>query len=87
MTLFFLLLIAILIYYFFIYKSENVFKIRLNGTRRCPNCHNAVKDDFNVCPICKETLKRKCLKCGEKIESSWKYCPYCEEPADGSGGK
>ncbi|MCX8131839.1 MAG: zinc ribbon domain-containing protein [Clostridia bacterium] len=87
MTLFFLLMIAVTIYYFFITKGENIFKATSDTTKRCSNCHNPVKEDFNVCPICKETLKKKCEKCGEKVETSWKYCPYCEEPTDGSGGR
>jgi len=37
-----------------------------------------VEPDFNVCPVCKETLKKKCNNCGESVDVTWKYCPYCE---------
>lgn len=87
MTLLFLIIIALLIYYFFIYKGDGLSKFGANRGKRCPNCHNPVEESFNVCPICKETLKRKCSNCGEKLDVSWKFCPYCEKPAGGSGEK
>ncbi|WP_408626307.1 zinc ribbon domain-containing protein [Anaerosolibacter carboniphilus] len=49
---------------------------------RCPNCNSIVEKDFNVCPICKETLKKYCTNCGEKIDVHWRFCPYCEKPID-----
>lgn len=77
MTLFLLIIAAMVIYYFFIYKyrSKNGFFIKYK--KRCPNCKNAVEESFNVCPICKETLKKKCETCGEIVYAEWKYCPYC----------
>jgi len=84
MTLFLLILATIAIYYFFIYK-ENGKQILLKTGKRCPNCKNIVKDSFNVCPICKETLKRKCGNCGERIDIDWKFCPYCENKIDKGG--
>lgn len=80
MTLFFLILIAVVIYYGLIYRDnyKNVFNAEEN--KKCPNCGNSVEKDFNVCPICKETLKKKCFNCGHRVDISWKYCPYCEVP-------
>ncbi|MFZ5987801.1 MAG: zinc ribbon domain-containing protein [Bacillota bacterium] len=80
MTLFFFIIVAIGIYYFLIYKDRSKSRIFVNKEKRCPNCKNIVKESFNVCPICKETLKRKCDSCSERINVEWKYCPYCEEP-------
>ncbi len=70
MTLLILILIAILIYYKTI--------LSIDSNKKCPNCQNSVEPDFNVCPVCKETLKRKCNNCGESVDVTWKYCPYCE---------
>lgn len=78
MTLFLLIVIAIAIYYVFIYKQTytNIFA---NGeSKKCPNCGNGVEKNFNVCPICKETLKKKCSNCENMVEVNWKYCPFCE---------
>lgn len=74
MTLFLLILIAGLIYYFSIYKRL----FQNKQAKKCPNCNNHVETRFNVCPICKETLKKKCYSCGEMVDITWKYCPYCE---------
>lgn len=85
MTLFILIIVAFLIYYFFIYKTDGFSILGFNKGKKCPNCHNPVEENFNVCPVCKETLKRKCTNCGERLDALWKYCPYCEKPAGGSG--
>ena len=47
--------------------------------KKCPNCSNPVEIEFNVCPVCKETLRKKCHCCGSMVDITWKYCPYCEE--------
>ena len=78
MTLFLFIIIAGTVYYFIIYKVDYKKTIQSNEDKRCPNCKNSVEKSFNICPICKETLKRKCPNCGEMVEVSWKYCPYCE---------
>ena len=78
MTLFFLIIVAGLIYYFIIYKMEYKSLFQSKQSKKCPNCSNYVEKNFNVCPICKETLKKKCLSCSEMVDISWKYCPYCE---------
>lgn len=87
MTLFLFILAAIVIYYFFIYKDSSKYRFFMNKEKRCPNCKNVVEENFNVCPICKETLKKKCENCGERINAEWKYCPYCENPVGKSEAK
>ncbi|AOT69184.1 zinc ribbon domain-containing protein [Geosporobacter ferrireducens] len=79
MTLLFLIVISILIYYVFIYRDNNMDFFSIKKVKRCPNCGNTVEKTFNVCPICKETLKKSCVNCGEKVDVFWKYCPYCEK--------
>ncbi|MGJ7920277.1 zinc ribbon domain-containing protein [Neobacillus sp. LXY-4] len=79
MTLLFLIIIAALIYYIFIQKQANNTVFSGANDKKCPNCSNPVKADFNVCPVCKETLRKKCHSCGNLVDVTWKYCPYCEE--------
>lgn len=89
MTLLVLIIIAVSIYYFCIYK-ENYDTIFYRETeKKCPNCNNPVNADFNVCPVCKETLRKKCSGCGSMVDKHWKYCPYCEKKVrdDGPDGK
>lgn len=78
MTLLFLIIIALLIYYFYIYKRDGFGKSGLKSGKKCPNCHTPVEESYNVCPTCKETLLKKCPGCGEKIDALWMFCPYCE---------
>lgn len=78
LTLLIFIIIAIGIYYFFIYKDSYSSVFNLARVKKCPNCGNSVENNFNVCPICKETLKKKCINCGEIVEIGWKFCPYCE---------
>lgn len=80
MTLFLLVLIAGAIYYFVIYKDSVNNQFFSIDKKRCPNCKNPVEESFNVCPVCKETLKRKCGNCGERLDVSWAFCPFCENP-------
>lgn len=86
MTLILLIIAAILIYYFLLYKPSGSGMFGFTPKKVCPNCHNPIEDSYNVCPICKETLKRKCPNCNERIDVKWKYCPYCEKPVDNNGG-
>lgn len=78
MTLLLLIIIAAAVYYVFIYRQD--YKSIFYGAagKRCPNCSNPVEASFNVCPVCKETLKKKCKNCGNSVETTWKFCPYCE---------
>ncbi|KXG73940.1 zinc ribbon domain-containing protein [Thermotalea metallivorans] len=87
MTLLLLILMAFLIYYLFIYKANHVDLLEVNKINKCPSCGNRVEKNFNVCPICKETLKKFCTNCGEKIDIHWNYCPYCEKYIDKGVGK
>lgn len=79
MTLFLFIVIAGTVYYLIIYKVDYKKAFHSNEEKNCPNCGNHVEKNFNICPICKETLKRKCSSCGELVEVAWKYCPYCEK--------
>lgn len=83
MTLFILLIVAIIIYYFFLY-NEGINKKQKDKIEKCPNCNSKVEEYFNICPVCKETLKRKCNNCGERLEVFWNFCPYCENPTEKS---
>jgi RNA polymerase subunit RPABC4/transcription elongation factor Spt4 len=78
MTLLFLIAITIIVYYIFIYKEayKNIFNNKYY--KKCPNCSNPIEASYNVCPVCKETLKMKCDGCGNMVDKNWKYCPYCE---------
>lgn len=77
MTLLVLVLIAFLVYYLLIYKKGYRLN-NLNAKSKCPNCNSSIEKEFNVCPICKESLKISCKNCGEINEAHWNYCPYCE---------
>ena len=87
MTLFLLILVAIVIYYLFIYKDRIKYSFFTRNEKRCPNCKNVVEESFNVCPVCKETLQKKCASCGEKVNAAWRYCPYCENAIGKSEAK
>lgn len=87
MTLLLIVLVAITIYYIFLYKDTGRFNNSLHDVKRCPNCKNRVEYGFNVCPVCRETLKKACTFCGEMTDISWKYCPYCEKPLTKSESK
>lgn len=82
MWLFLLIIAAVIIYYFVIYKDNGSKGFLVGGQKKCPNCRNPIEEEFNVCPVCKETLKRKCGNCGERLDVSWQYCPFCENPTD-----
>ena len=77
MTLLILVLIAFFIYYLSIYRNHFGIK-NINAQFKCPSCGSKIEKEFNVCPICKESLKKPCHNCGEIIEVHWNYCPYCE---------
>ena len=78
LTLFLLVVIALIIYALFVYQGDNSNGRTYNAGGKCPNCGSSVESRFNVCPICKETLRTNCPNCGEKVSVTWDYCPYCE---------
>jgi membrane protease subunit (stomatin/prohibitin family) len=45
----------------------------------CPKCNNPIEEDFALCPICKNKLKKTCKnsQCGKNIKADWDVCPYC----------
>ncbi len=79
MTLLLLSVIAALIYYIAIYRVDNSGSSKQENGKKCPSCGSPVEKNYNVCPICRETLNVKCPHCGEKLDVAWKYCPYCEK--------
>ncbi|GAB4516767.1 MAG: hypothetical protein Kow0047_28640 [Anaerolineae bacterium] len=47
----------------------------------CPRCQRPVEEDWQVCPSCRERLKRPCPHCDRLMALDWVICPYCgEEP-------
>lgn len=87
MTLFILVIVAFATYYLFIYRGGYKEIFDNNKEKKCPNCQSHVEENFNVCPICKETLKKKCPNCSERIDVRWNFCPFCEEPIEKGDNK
>lgn len=46
---------------------------------RCLRCNNPIQEEFVVCPICKQRLKRPCVNegCRKMINAAWDICPFC----------
>ena len=42
---------------------------------RCPQCDEAVKEQFVVCPKCGTKLRAACPNCAMPVEPDWKVCP------------
>lgn len=78
MTLLLLVAVILIIYYFFIYKENYKTFFDQKSGQKCPNCGNHIESSYNVCPVCKETLKKKCPDCEKMVDINWKYCPYCK---------
>lgn len=54
-------------------KNKNIIYLNI-----CYSCGKKLKDDWNVCPYCKEPVKTtKCNNCGNTVRLNWNYCPYC----------
>ncbi len=47
------------------------------NTPRCPSCQMPVRDDYLVCPNCRQNLKVACKSCGKPIDPAWRACPFC----------
>jgi RNA polymerase subunit RPABC4/transcription elongation factor Spt4 len=43
----------------------------------CQNCHQAVAEDWLVCPRCSILLQKHCPGCGEVHASHDRFCPWC----------
>lgn len=54
------------------------------GSHRCPGCEMPVRDDFLICPNCRQRLKASCGKCGRPLDPAWQVCPYCENTVRGA---
>jgi RNA polymerase subunit RPABC4/transcription elongation factor Spt4 len=49
----------------------------IEDRRICPSCHEAVEDDFLICPNCSTRLKNQCSNCNRLMKLEWNVCPYC----------
>lgn len=45
----------------------------------CSSCQSLVRNDFNHCPSCGNSLLQTCAHCGTRINSLWRHCPNCSE--------
>lgn len=52
-------------------------------TPRCPSCQQPVRDEYLVCPTCRQSLKVACKSCGKPIDPLWRACPFCAVEAVG----
>jgi RNA polymerase subunit RPABC4/transcription elongation factor Spt4 len=43
----------------------------------CSSCRRAVREDFVMCPYCRESLRTACGECGEYLANAWVACPFC----------
>lgn len=43
----------------------------------CSSCRRSVRDDFVICPYCRESLRTSCSECGEYLANAWVACPFC----------
>ncbi len=44
---------------------------------RCPQCQQAVHQDYAICPNCGYELLQNCESCGKAVSKDWKICPWC----------
>ncbi len=44
---------------------------------RCPACQMPVREDYLVCPNCKQNLKVSCANCSQPMDPAWRVCPFC----------
>ncbi|MCC7364761.1 MAG: zinc ribbon domain-containing protein [Dehalococcoidia bacterium] len=57
--------------------EEEVLRTELDQQVACPKCTHPVKEEFLVCPACKEQLKQPCTACSRALANAWKVCPFC----------
>jgi len=56
------------------------FLLRQPIMRRCPQCSETVRPEFNYCPRCDLQLNPTCASCGKTARFGDKFCPYCGKP-------
>lgn len=45
----------------------------------CPQCAEAIKPGWRICPVCETRLQAlTCPKCGGEVREHWRRCPECE---------
>lgn len=52
-------------------------KDKIDTLRKCPNCGEEIKANWQICPSCETTLSLNVCQCGEPIKPHWKRCPRC----------
>lgn len=58
------------------YASDKVARRRIIKGQ-CPNCENKIKDSYNNCRGCGESLKITCQKCKNSTSKFFKFCTSC----------
>jgi len=58
------------------YAPEKVAKRRILKSQ-CPNCESKIRDTYNNCRGCGESLKVKCSKCKEHTSKFFNHCSNC----------
>jgi Double zinc ribbon len=43
----------------------------------CATCASPVADDWLVCPVCANRLRRRCPSCERLVELTWDICAWC----------
>lgn len=46
----------------------------------CPNCKEAIKESYSICPHCNKLLYKECTICKTKLDPDWNICPSCHLP-------
>ncbi|MFN4149480.1 MAG: ATPase, T2SS/T4P/T4SS family, partial [Candidatus Sericytochromatia bacterium] len=46
----------------------------------CPNCKEAIKDTYSICPHCNTRIYGQCPLCRAKLDLDWHSCPSCHIP-------
>jgi tetratricopeptide (TPR) repeat protein len=50
---------------------------KVHTVSECPNCHELVEKDWELCPQCGTRLPRRCANCGAMLPPGVGKCPNC----------
>lgn len=53
------------------------FILRQSRTKKCPQCGNNARTEFNFCPRCSCKLSASCPQCQREVGVDDVYCPHC----------
>lgn len=69
--------------------EEEALRLELDRDVACPSCSRPIREDYLVCPACREQLKSACTSCSKPLANAWVACPYCcaERPHGPRKGK